>query len=246
VTRSEGTDPKVRKRGPAKAPADPSAEAAIVAYLEANPDFVARHPALLRALTPPAADHGRGVIDFQRYMVSRLQSDVDLLAGENNALVQTARSNSQSQSRIHNAVLALIGARSLGELIEILTSDLAVMLDVDVIAMTVEATGNEVPCVAASGIRIVEQGSVAKWLGRRDVVLRSAIAGDPAIYGPAAGLIRSEALLKLSVSARTPVGMLAFGSREKDLFQEGQGTELISFLGAVIERLIRAWLDLPS
>jgi len=246
VTRTEGTDPKVRKRGPAKAPIDAAAEAAIMAYLEANPDFVERHPSVLRALTPPSANHGRGVVDFQRYMVTRLQNDVDLLAIENNALVHTARSNAHSQSRIHNAVLALIGASSLGELIEILTGDLAVMLDVDVIAMVIEATGSEVPCVAASGIRIVEQGAVAKWLGRRDVVLRGAIAGDPAIYGPGAGLIRSQALLRLSVGARTPVGMLAFGSRELDLFQEGQGTELIAFLGAALERLLRAWLDLPD
>ena len=246
MTRTEGTDPKPRKRGPSKAPVDAAAEAAIVAYLEANPDFVARHPSVLRVLTPPAIDHGRGVVDFQRYMVTRLQGDLDLMAVENNALVHTARANAQSQSRIHNAVLALIGAGSLGELVEILTGDLAVMLDVDAIAMTVEATGNEVPCVAASGIRIVEQGAIDKWLGRRDVVLRGAIAGDPAIYGPAAGLIRSEALLRLSISARTPVGMLAFGSRERDLFQESQGTELISFLGAVIARLIRAWLDLPG
>jgi len=246
VTRTEGTDPKLRRRRPAKVPADSAAEAAVLAYLEANPDFVERHPALLRSITPPAADHGRGVVDFQHYMVTRLQGDLDLLAGENDALVQTARANAQSQSRIHNAVLAMIGATSLGELIEILTGDLAVMLDVDVISMTVEATGSEIPSVAASGIRIVEQGAIGRWLGRRDVVLRSTITGDPDIYGPAAGLIRSEALLRLSVSTRTPVGMLAFGSRELDLFQEGQGTELISFLGAVIERLIRAWLDLPG
>jgi hypothetical protein len=246
VTRSEGTDPKPRKRAPAKAPVDAAAEAAIVAYLKANPDFVQRHPTVLQSLIPPAADHGRGVIDFQRYMVSRLQGDIDLLAVENTALVHTARTNAQAQTRMHNAVLALIEARSLGELIEILTGDLAVMLDVDVIAMVVEAAGNEVPCVAASGIRIVEQGAVTRWLGRRDVALRAAIAGDPAIYGPAAGLIRSEALLRLSVSTRTPVGMLAFGSRELDLFQEGQGTELIGFLGAVLERLLRAWLDLPG
>jgi hypothetical protein len=40
--------------------------------------------------------------------------------------------------------------------------------------------------------------------------------------------------------------MLAFGSREPDLFQQGHGTELISFLARVVERCIRSWLDLPA
>ena len=241
-----GADPKPRKRAAPARAVDQAAEVAIVAYLQAHPDFAQRHPNVLQAMIPPAVDHGRGVIDFQRYMVTRLQGDIDLLAAENTSLVQTARANAQGQSRIHNAVLSLLEAGSLGELIEILTHDLATMLDVDVIAMVIEANGAEVPSVATSGIRIVEQGAVARWVGRRDVALKSRIAGDPAIYGPGAGLIRSEALLRLSVSKRTPIGMLAFGSRDPELFQDGQGTELIAFLGAVLERLLRAWLDLPS
>ncbi len=72
------------------------------------------------------------------------------------------------------------------------------------------------------------------------------MAGDPAIYGPGAGLIQSEALLRLMISSRTPAGLVAFGSRDPDLFHDGQGTELIAFLGSVIERLLRSWLDLPA
>jgi len=248
MSRFEEAETKPRKRAAASPQQiDEAAEAAIAAYLKAHPDFVQRHPAVLRAMIPPTIDRGRGVVDFQRFMVSRLQSDVDQLGLEKTALIHTARANAQSQSRMHDAVLALIEARSLGQLIEILTGDLAVMLDVDVIAMAVEATGADIPRVAASGIRIVEEGAVSRWLGRRDVVLRGGITGDPAIYGAAAaGLVQSEALLRLSVSQTTPVGLVAFGSREPGLFKEGQGTELIAFFGGVLQRLIRAWLDLPG
>lgn len=236
---------KPRKRAAADQPIDEATEIAVAAYLQAHPDFVQRHPSVLQTLIPPSFDRGRGVVDFQRYMVARLQSDVDLLGLEKTALIHTARANAQSQSRMHEAVLALIEARSLGQLIETLTGDLPVMLDVDVIAMAVESTGADVAYVAASGIRIVEQGAVKRRLGRRDVVLHGGTTGEPAIYGPAAGLIKSEALLRLAVGKGTPLGMLAFGSRDPELFQEGQGTELIAFLGAVLQRLFRTWLDLP-
>jgi uncharacterized protein YigA (DUF484 family) len=238
-------DPAPRKPAGKKAVMDEAKEAAIAAYLVAHPDFLQRHAAILRSLTPPALDRGAGVVDFQRFMVSRLQGDVGQLALENSALIHTARANAHGQARIHAAALALIEARSLGQMIEVLTGDLMDVLDVDVIAMAVESNGVELPHVASSGIRIVRQHSLAELMGERGVLLRGGVTGDPAIYGPGAGLIRSEALLKLTISRRTPIGVVAFGSRDPELFQDGQGTEHIAFLGGVIERLLRAWLDLP-
>jgi uncharacterized protein YigA (DUF484 family) len=246
VTGKGEAGPAPRAHSGSTVPIDKDAEAAIAAYLKAHPDFIQRHPALLRILTPPALDQGKGVVDFQRYMVSRLQGDVGRLAGERSALIHTARANAHGQSRMHAAVLALIEAESLGQLIEILTGDLLDVLDVDVIAMVVESAADDLPHVTASGIRIVPPGAIVGWLGRHEVLLRGGAAGDPAIYGPGAGLIQSEALLRLDVSRHAPAGMVAFGSRNPALFQEGQGTELIGFLGGVLERLLRAWLYLPD
>jgi uncharacterized protein YigA (DUF484 family) len=239
-------EPSPRASVVAPAAVDDSTELVVAAYLSAHPDFMLRHPAVMQALTPPAVNHGRGVVDFQRFMVSRLQGEVDRLNAEKAALIQTVRANAQGQARIHAAALTLIEAPSLGQMIEALTCDLMNALDVDVIAMVVESNGIDVPHVAASGIRIVVPGAVTNWMGRHSVVLRGGVAGDPAIYGPGAGLIRSEALLRLEISPRTPVGLVAFGSRDAEAFQDGQGTEHLAFLGGVIERLLRAWLDLPA
>jgi uncharacterized protein YigA (DUF484 family) len=228
-----------------KGKVDEAQEAAIAAYLEAHPDFLQRHKDILGALTPPSLDRGVAVVDFQRFMVSRLRDDVGRLTEENAGLIQTARANAHGQARIHAAALALIEARSLGQMIEVLTGDLMDVLDVDVIAMAVESNGVDLPHVAASGIRIVEPDSISDLMGERGVLLRGGVTGNPAIYGPGAGLIRSEALLKLTISRRTPIGLVAFGSRDGELFHEGQGTEHIAFLGGVIERLLRVWLDLP-
>jgi uncharacterized protein YigA (DUF484 family) len=237
--------PAPRKTAGKKAAVDEARETAIAAYLKAHPDFLQRHPAIVVSLTPPSLDRGAAVVDFQRFMVSRLQSDVGQLMLENTALVQTARANAHGQARIHAAALALIEARSLGQMIEALTGDLMDVLDVDVIAMAVESNGVDLPHVAASGIRIVAPHAISALMGERGVLLRGGVSGDPSIYGPGAGLIRSEALLKLTISRRTPIGLVAFGSRDGELFHDGQGTEHIAFLGGVIERLLRVWLDLP-
>jgi hypothetical protein len=39
---------------------------------------------------------------------------------------------------------------------------------------------------------------------------------------------------------------LALGSRDREKFHPGQGAELLNFLAALLERLIRGWLKLSS
>jgi uncharacterized protein YigA (DUF484 family) len=79
------------------------------------------------------------------------------------------------------------------------------------------------------------------FLEGQDALLNTNIAGDPRLYGPAARLVKSQALLRLTMPGETPDALLAFGSRDPLLFQDGQGTELIGFLADVVERLLRRW-----
>ena len=79
----------------------------------------------------------------------------------------------------------------------------------------------------------------------RTVSLRENVEGDRRIYGEAAGLVRSEAMLRLSVREDAPCALLAMGSREPDRFHKGQGSELLTFLARILEHSIRTWLDLP-
>ncbi len=95
---------------------------------------------------------------------------------------------------------------------------------------------------------MLEPGSVDELIGTgHDALLRSDVVGDPALFGAAAaGLVRSDALVRLRVSSAAPIGLLALGARKPGVFHPGQGTELLSFLAQVIEHSIRAWLDLPD
>ncbi|MGQ9366902.1 DUF484 family protein [Azospirillum sp. ST 5-10] len=218
----------------------------VSAYLREHPDFLVQHADLVHHLTPPSLDRGRGVVDLQAFMVDRLRGEVRRLKDQQRELVVTTRANLNSQNRIHAAVLFLLDAQSLEHLVQTITTDLAVLLDLDVACLVVESNGQDLPHVHRSGVRVVEPGTVDRWLGARDVALHADVRGAEEIFGPAAGLVRSQALIRLQVSHETPEGILAFGSREPDMFHDGQATELVGFLARVVERVIRSWLDLPA
>ncbi|AWK87440.1 DUF484 family protein [Azospirillum thermophilum] len=235
-----------REPGQTHRPAQGISAEDVRAYLREHPDFLAQNAELLHHLTPPSVDRGRGVVDLQAYMVERLRGEVRQLKDQQRELIGTTRANLNSQNRIHAAVLFLLDAQSFEQLIQTITTDLAVLLDLDVACLVIESNGMDSPHVHTSGVRVVEPGAVSGWLGKADVVLNADVQGDPEIYGPGAGLVRSEVLIRIQVSSETPEGMLAFGSRNPDTFHSGQGTELVGFLARVVERVIRGWLELPA
>jgi len=219
----------------------------VAAYLREHPDFLQHQPDLASHLTPPKAELGDGVVDLQGFMLQKLRGEVGRLSEQQRDLIANARANLNNQNRVHAAVLFLIDCRSFEHLIQTITTDLAVLLDLDVACLAVEAGTGEIPHVHhRSGVRVLEPGTVGRWMGKRDVLLRPDIQGMAEIYGPAAPLVRSEALVKLRIGGEAPTGILAFGSRGPEMFHPGQATELLCFLSRVVERCIRSRLDLPA
>jgi uncharacterized protein YigA (DUF484 family) len=221
--------------------------AEVSAYLRQNPNFLLEHPDLLEVLTPPSRQSGERVLDMQQFMVQHHRSEIARLKNQHRALVTTSRANLASQARVHAAVLALLGASSFEQLIQIITTDLAVLLDADVVTIAVEGAGPQRPRLHHQGVQILEPGTVDRVLGsERDVLLQGDAEGDPVLFGDGAGLVRSAALLRLSVSAAAPAGLLCIGMRRTGKFHGGQGTELLSFLARALGITIAAWLDLPA
>ena len=223
--------------------------AEVAAYLRRHPDFLANRPDLVAVLAPPARELGDGVVDMQRFMVERLRADVARLKLVQRKLISTSRNNLTSQGRVHAAVLGLLAATSFEHLISIITDELTMLLDIDAVGLCVESSqpgSGHLPSNTA-GVQMLEPGSVEELLGSHDVLLRSDVAGDPVLFGPqAASLVRSDALVRLKVSRHAPAGLMALGARRPGIFHPGQGTELLVFLGQVIEHVIRAWLDLEE
>lgn len=225
----------------------PVTEKDVLQFLQDNPGFLNDHPEAIDFLLPPKPRPKKGeVADFQSYMIQRLKADKEEVLETTKTLVETSRANMNNQHRIHSAVLRLLEAQNFNDFIQCITMDLSSLLDVDIAVFIVEADGDKIPHIDNSGIRVVPEGTLEKWLGEKNVLLQDNIAGIEALYGGGATLVQSQILLRVDISLDTPPALLAFGSRDPDLFTEGQATDQILFLARVIERCFRSWLALPQ
>jgi uncharacterized protein len=230
--------------------ADDGIDAAAVAeYLERHPEFFGDWPELLEKLTLPSATSAEAdgrVVDLRGALIERQRGQLRDMARLRDEMVGAGRANLQAQSRVHQAALALLGAQTFEELIERTTADLAVILDLDAVTLGVEQRADSLPPVRIGGVFQLERGTVDRMVGvGRSAKLRSAVTGEPELYGAGAGLVRSDALIRLDISPLTPPALLALGSRNERHFEQTQGTELLLFLGAVLSQMIRVWLELP-
>lgn len=222
----------------------PLSAADVLEFLKNNPKFLQQNPDAVDYLIPPKGGD-RKVKDFMSFMVERLKQDKEKVVSTARELIDNARSNMNNQQRIQNVVLRVLEARTFEEFIEVITMDMAAMLDTDISVLVVESDGNSIPHVHTSGIRLVPPGTIDKWMAGKSSLLQSNIAGIEVIYGGAYTLVQSQALLRVDISMNTPPAILAFGSRDPHMFDDGQATDQISFLARVVERQFRTWLELP-
>ena len=216
----------------------------VVAYLRRHPDFLDRHPEALRLLRAPSRELGEQVQDFQHFLIERLRSDMARVSVEHRTLIAASRGNLATQGRVHKAVLAILAASSFEQLLQTVTTDLAVLLDVDVVTIGVESTAASPGArLSVQGIRLLKAGTVDAVLGpERGLLLRADAPGETALFGSAAGLVRSQALLRLSFGRGAPAGLLCIGVRKPGRFHPGLGTELLNFLARSLGITIAQWL----
>jgi uncharacterized protein YigA (DUF484 family) len=143
-------------------------------------------------------------------------------------------------------VLAILAAASFEQLLQTVTTDLGVLLDVDVVTIGVESTAAPAGRLSLHGIHLLKAGAVDALLGpERTSLLRVDAPGEAALFGSAAGLVRSQALLRLTFGRGAPVGLLCIGTRQPGRFHPGLGVELLSFLARVLGITIAQWLNPP-
>jgi hypothetical protein len=236
----------VRKRDTAPVAPPDLDDGQVAAFLRANPDFLIRHSELCLALSPPSRwPEQDGVVDMQVYLNERLHDELERTRGAAEHLIHTSRFNMSTQSRTHQAVLEVLAAESMAELAATVTGDLPELLDVDVATLCFETGPRPRPELSLPGVFLLPDGEVEKLLGGpdRDCALLEEMPGDPRLFGDAAGLVASSALVRLTAGGRCPAGVMALGSRHINTFHSGQGTELLNFLARVVENCIHRWVE---
>ncbi len=235
------------KAGATNAGAGPKSdlrESDVIAYLRRNPRVLLNNPDLLTILAPDTRfETDTVVVDMQRFVVDRLRRQVDDLKASSASLVTTTRSNMSLVERTMECALALLYARDFTELAQVLHDDLPVHLGVDAVAIAFET--HAVPAEAGHIVRALQYGSVDALMGPAATTrIRAETEGETALYGSAAGLVRSDALVALPDGEGLPAGIFAVGCRNPGHFEEGQGTELIAFLGHITHYAVGRWWTL--
>lgn len=218
-------------------------KAQVRAYLAANPGFLVENPDLLRALTPPRFESGDNVVDFQRFMMDRLQADMDEINAVRDALISASRSNLASQQQIHAAALAALDAVNIDHFVHTVIGDWVDMLGLDALALGLEDPSTAAGALLVNGVHVLGPGETDRVLGgETTVVLRGRVEEASSLFGPARPLVRAEALVRIEPGRSSPPGILAMGSRDADAFAPGQGTELVRFLADIVTRGLDRWL----
>lgn len=222
---------------------DGISELDVRSFLMEHEGFFLENADLLEHLLLPGTSTSKGNIeDFQAHALKALRKRLAVLDGMQEELIDVARSNMSSQARIHQAALAALDANSLAELIHIISADWVDILGADVVSLCFEAKDPDMlPDI--DDVHVLESGAINALLGKADaVMLYGGVEGDPAIFGPAAELVQAEALVGLTLPIKDAYGLLAFGARDADAFSPGQGTELLRFLGHILERSLAHWI----
>ncbi|HUS52859.1 MAG TPA: DUF484 family protein [Thermohalobaculum sp.] len=218
----------------------------IRSLLLADPELVLSDDMVMRALLGATAKGARNIVDLRDKLVERLEQRLDKLVHTNRSVIAAAYENVAGTQQLHRAILTLIDAPDLGEFLRRLTRDVPAMVGVEQARLCLEADVEDVsPAALAEGlggrVLLVPYASVDEYLlldgdtASGSVMLR-ACGSEAELFFGAMTRVRSEALLKLDLAGS--IGLLAFGATDPDRFGADQGTDLLTFFGAAVERLL--------
>lgn len=222
-------------------------EGELKARILSSPEVLLDDRDVMRALVG-ANDRSMGpnVVDMRGLAMDRLEARLEALESTHRSVIAAAYDNLSGTQAVHRAVLSLLSARTAAEFAGVLEGEAARCLRIDAVRIVIEAEAGEVP-VAGAGIAAADAGFVDAYFslghatGDRLVALRELGPGEAELYGDGAAL-RSEAAVRLDLGEGRLPALLALASVDPGHFRPGQGTDLLSFYGGVVERMLRRWL----
>lgn len=227
----------------------------VVDYLREHPELFRESPELLEIMTPPETQHGGNVVDWQHHMLGKLQTGMKSLKNKYEGLLVSSRDNMSTLHQVHQAALSLIRAPQIEQLLEVVSMDLPALFNVDVVRLALESEAAEFYERHMSedrentAIVFLSQGSVSKIMGKEKSILlvsdtaKQFVFGFEQLFPEFSGIVESCAFLRLRLPSSQRDALLVFGVRIKDHFHDGQGTELLTFLGQIVEHRLDQCLE---
>jgi uncharacterized protein YigA (DUF484 family) len=197
---------------------------AVIAFLHANPEFLAERPELYRALAPARRVHGERLADHMAAMLAAERRRVRSLEAEMEAAVTAGRAGHGMTIRVRLAVLALMRAQDVTETV---TQEVPALLGLETCTLLSESPDRR-------GVVKLPPGAVARLLGPgRDALVRPAPDNIDLLHQEAAPLVVRDALARVPLWTGKPT-LLALGARDPAALPARQVTATLAFLGRAV------------
>ena len=228
-------------------------EETVRAELLADPSIILNDQELMDSLLA-ATDIklGTNVVDLRHVAMNRLSDKLGELEGTHQSVVAAAYQNLLGTKQIHQAVIQLLGKKSLEDFVMSLNSELLKTLSVDCIFILLEkpdgSVGPLIPTDYRPDIQIVMPGFVNTYITQggltelSKVKLRKATSVTNQLFENASIKIESEACVQLNLDENQIIGMITFGSSDANFFEPGQGTDLLKFFASSCEKMLERWI----
>lgn len=195
----------------------------ILIYLEENNDFFLEHIDLFEKMTLPRKKGGQ-IASFSDFQNMKLTKKIDKLEERSKRIMATALQNIESANQINKLTLDLLRSSNketmMNHFRNVIENDLG-LASAQIILKTEESVSYKDLC-----INVFKED--------KKVCLRTSNDQNACLHGGGDACILSEALIHLTNSHGESFGILTLGSEDPHRFHEGQGSNLLEFLGGII------------
>lgn len=232
-----------------------------------DPEVILDDREVMRALIAAnETQMGANIVDLRGIAMERLERRLDRLEDTHRSVIAAAYENLAGTTQVQNAALALLDPPDFEGFLRSLNREFAQALRVDRVKLVLEsglvdetgrARGDDAATALAEAfgeaLAVRPSGWTERYMreggthapragGQRAVMLRQVSDAPAALYGEAAGWVQSEALLRIDLGEGRLPALLVLGAEDPHQFRPGQGTDLLAFLAAAFERIMRRWL----
>lgn len=203
-------------------PRSPTAEQ-VAAWLRENPGFLAERPELYGELTPPKRVFGEGVTDHMAAMLDAARRQARGLAEEMAAYTTEDRAEAGLVARVHDAVVAMIGAE---DVVDCALNEWPALLGIESVTLAAEGRPPEplLPLDRGTLERVLPPG--------RDAIVRPYVTDAAALHAEAAPLVVRDAVVRVAMPARDL--LLVLGARDAAALPLRGATAALGFLGRAL------------
>lgn len=213
-------------------------EREVADYLRTHPDFFQRHDYLLEELTLTHHDTGKAVSLIER-QVTVLRDQKSELKRELQHLTQIARINEQLLERMQHLLLKVLDSTSLNDAVERITSGLREDFHADEVNLILLKGAEETAGLQNSALKLFEK-SIADRKPLCGHLRSEQLTG---LFSQKADEVASAVLLPLCLENDSEcLGLLGIGSIDAKRFHPAMDTAFISYLGAVLSRILNRHL----